>query len=70
MMEDGTLTLEPELILERRLKKKGRKVRVDLLVKWKGTPRKTLYGWTPTSYNKHIHSSSTSCSKVGGYVMC
>lgn len=70
MMEDETLTSEPELILERRLKKKGREVGVDLLIKWKGTPKKTPYGWTPTNCDKHIHSSSTSYSKVGGYVMC
>lgn len=37
MMNDGTLSPEPEEILERRLKKKGNRAGVELLVKWKGT---------------------------------
>ena len=37
MMNDGTLSPEPEEILERRLKKKRNRAGVDLLVKWKGT---------------------------------
>ena len=37
MMNDGRLSPELEEILDRRLKKKGNKAGVDLLVKWKGT---------------------------------
>ena len=37
VMEDGTMAPEPEGILDRRLKKKGNRAGVDLLVHWKGT---------------------------------
>jgi hypothetical protein len=36
VMEEGTLTPEPEKILDRRLKKKGNRAGVDFLVQWKG----------------------------------
>uniref|UniRef100_A0A6N2KZ88 Integrase catalytic domain-containing protein n=1 Tax=Salix viminalis TaxID=40686 RepID=A0A6N2KZ88_SALVM len=39
MMDDRTLTPEPELILERRLKRKGSRAGVDLLVQWKGASK-------------------------------
>ena len=35
-MKEGILTPEPENILDRRLKKKGNRARVDFLVQWKG----------------------------------
>ena len=37
MMDDGTLAPEPEKIVNRRLKKKGSRAGVDLLVHWKGS---------------------------------
>lgn len=37
VMEDGTMAPELEGILDRRLKKKGNRAGVDLLVHWKGT---------------------------------
>ena len=36
-MNDGRLSPEPDEILDRRVKKKGNRAEIDILVKWKGT---------------------------------
>ena len=35
-MEDGTLIPEPEQVLARRLKRKGNRAGIELLIQWKG----------------------------------
>lgn len=39
IMGDGTLAPEPKKVIEMKLKKKGNKLRVDLLVQWKGSKK-------------------------------
>jgi len=50
---DGTLTPEPEKILLRRLKRKGKRAAIELLVQWKGTTEEeaTWVDWAELKKN-------------------
>ena len=68
VMKNGTLTPEPELIIERRIEQKGSRAGVELLVQWRGATGRTPRGWMSRNWGKLIQSSWASSSEGGDCV--